>query len=448
MRLDFTDEDVVRARDRNRVLAARNRGGLGSGLRLFWLLLGPGTLVMLGENDGASMLSYAAAGARFGLGFFLPFIVLTFAMALIVQEMTLRLGAVTHRGHAELIFARFGPFWGWFSMIDLAIGNFLTLITEFIAIRAGLGFLGVKPWLAVFSGVLLLYFAILTHRYWTWERITLAIATLNLVFVPLALLAKPDWTSIGRSFVSWKPLPGAPPNELLLMILSTIGATVTPWMLFFQQSATADKGLTRSDIKFARLDTLLGAVLATLAALSMVVVTAPLFGRHMSPQHFQAAEFAQALKPIIGRFGSILFSLGMVEAGMVAAITISASSAYAFGEVAGTPHSLNLSLGEGKAFYSILFLCVALAAAAALIPRLPLVYVVMSVNVFAVMAMPPALIFLFLLANDREVVGDLVSPRWANFLTGLIVVLLTAAGILFGLNVIAPKVLVALTGNS
>jgi Mn2+/Fe2+ NRAMP family transporter len=232
------------------------------------------------------------------------------------------------------------------------------------------------------------------------------------------------------------------------MILSTLGATITPWMLFFQQSATADKGLTRSDIKFGRLDTLLGAVLAALAALGMVVVTAPLFSRHMSPQHFQAAEFAQALQPIIGRFGSALFSLGMVEAGMVAAITISASSAYAFGEVARTPHSLNLGLREGKAFYSILFLCVALAAATALIPGLPLVYVVMSVNVFAVLAMPPALIFLFLLANDKEIVGDLVSPLWANIVTGIIVVLLTTAGILFGLNVIAPKVLVALAGNS
>jgi len=442
----ITHEDVARARDRDRVLAARRKGGPLSKLRLLWLLLGPGILVMLGENDGSSMLSYAATGARFGIGFFLPFIVLTFVMATIVQEMTVRLGAVTHRGHAELIFARFGPFWGWFSMIDLAIGNFLTLITEFIAIRAGLGFLGVKPWVAVSCSVMLLYFAILTRRYWTWERITLAIAVFNLVFVPLAFMSKPDWASIGRSFVSWKPLPGGA-NETLLMILSTIGATVTPWMLFFQQSATADKGLTRSDIKFGRIDTLLGATLAAAAALGVVVVTAPLFARHMAPANFQAAEFAQALQPVIGRFGSILFSLGMVEAGMVAAITISASSAYAFGEVAGTPHSLNLTLREGKAFYSVLFFCVALAAAMALIPALPLIYVVMTVNVVAVLAMPPALAFLFLLANDKEIMGNLVSPRWANLLTAAVVVLLTSAGVLFGISVIAPKVFVALAGH-
>src|ERR1035438_9821863 len=114
-----------------RNLRATNRStqhGPWSRARLLWLLIGPGILVMLGENDGPSMLSYAATGARFGIGFFLPFVVLTFLMACVVQEMTVRLGAATHRGHAELIFDRFGPFWGWFSMIDLMVGNFLTLV--------------------------------------------------------------------------------------------------------------------------------------------------------------------------------------------------------------------------------------------------------------------------------------------------------------------------------
>lgn len=447
-RLTITHEDVERSRDRQRVLAARAQRGLFGRSRLLWLLLGPGILVMLGENDGPSMLSYAATGAHYGIGFFLPFIVLTFVMATIIQEMTVRLAAATHCGHAELIFARFGPFWGWFSMIDLAIGNFLTLITEFIAIRAGLGFFGLKPWVAIPCAVMLLYLAILTHRYWTWERITLAIAAFNLVFIPLALLTGPDWSLVGRALISWKPLPGGLANDTLLVILSNIGATVTPWMLFFQQSATVDKGLTRSDIRFGRIDTVLGATLAAAAALSMVLLTAPLFTRHMSAQNFQAAEFAQALQPVIGRFGAVLFSLGMVEAGLVAAITISASSAYAFGEVAGRPHSLNVTMREGKAFYSVLFLGVAAAAAVVLIPGLPLVYVVLTVNVVAVLAMPPALVFLFMLANDKEIMGNLVSPRWANLLTTVVVVFLTTAGLLYGINVFAPKVLVALAGHS
>ena len=445
--LVVTHEDVDRAHDRARVLDARSHGGLFSRLRLLWLLIGPGVLVMLGENDGPSMLSYAATGARFGIGFFLPFIILTFLMAVVVQEMTVRLAAVTHRGHAELIFERFGPFWGWFSMLDLALGNFLTLITEFIAIRAGLGFFGVPPWAAVFSALLLLYVALMTHRYWTWERVTLGLALLNLVFVPVALFTHPDWHSIGHALSTWQPLPGGLNKDTILILLADIGATVTPWMLFFQQSATVDKGLTTKDIREGRLDTVVGAMLAALAAVATVLATAPLRAHGMSVENFQAAEFAQALRPIIGHVGAALFALGIIEAGMVACITISTSSAYAFGEVARRPHSLNLPIAEGKAFYSVLFLCAAAAAAIVLIPGLPLVYVVLIVNVVAVLAMPPALLFLYLLVNDKEIMGDLVSPKWANALALAVVALLTAAGLLFGASVIAPRVLTVLGGH-
>ena len=442
----ITHEDVDRAHDRVRVSDARAKGGLSSRARLLWLLVGPGVLVMLGENDGPSMLSYAATGAKFGIGFFLPFVVLTFCMAIVVQEMTVRLGAATHRGHAELIFDRFGPFWGWFSMIDLGIGNFLTLITEFIAIRAGMGFFGVPAWAAVLTALAVLYVALMSHRYWTWERITLTAALFNLVFIPVAFMAHPDWTSVGHAFATWQPLPGFN-KDTLLIVLADIGATVTPWMLFFQQSATVDKGLTRRDIHFGRIDTVMGAALAAGAAVATILATAPLFAHGMSTENFQAAEFAQALQPLIGRFGASLFALGMVEAGMVAAITISTSSAYAFGEVAHKPHSLNLPIGEGKPFYSVLFLCAGAAAAIVLIPGLPLVYVVLIVNVVAVLAMPPALVFLFMLVNDGEVMGDLVNPLWANVLSTGVVLVLTTAGVLFGISIIAPNFFASLGGR-
>src|SRR5205085_2429660 len=336
----ITHEDIDRAHDRERVFLARARRGIFSRFRLLWLLVGPGILVMLGENDGPSMLSYATTGSQFGIGFFIPFVVLTFFMAVVVQEMTVRLGSATHRGHAELMFDLFGPFWCWFSMTDLGIGNFLTLITEFIAIRAGLGFFGVPPWIAILGALAVLYLALVTHRYWTWERISLAAAAFNLVFIPVAFLARPDWREVGHALTTWSPLPGGLTKYTLLIILADIGATVTPWMLFFQQSATVDKGLTKRDVRFGRIDTALGAALAATAAVATILATAPLFVHHMSAENFQAAEFAQALQPLIGRFGASLFALGIVEAGMVACITISTSSAYAFGEVARRPHSL------------------------------------------------------------------------------------------------------------
>ncbi len=435
----ISHEDIDRARDRERVSATRAGNGFRPRLRLFWLLIGPGILVMLGENDGPSMLSYAATGARFGVGFFIPFIVLTFVMACVVQEMTVRLGAATHRGHAELIFDRFGPFWGWFSMIDLMVGNFLTLVTEFIAIRAGLGFFGVPPAAAVFGALFLLAIALMTHRYWTWERLILGFAMFNLIFVPVALLTHPHWSSVGHALLTWKPLPGGLTQETVLILLANIGATVTPWMLFFQQSAIADKGLTTRDIRMARLDTALGAALATIAAIATVLATAPLFAHHMSTANFEAGEFAQALQPFIGHWGAALFALGMFEAGMVAAVTISTSSAYAFGEVARRPHSLNLPFKEGKSFYAVLLVEAVAAAGLVLIPGIPLVYIVLIVNVIAVLAMPPALLFLYMLVNDREIMGDFVSPMWANVLALGVVIILIGAGLLFGVSVIAPK---------
>ncbi len=442
-----THEDIDRAHDRERVLTTRVQRGIWSRSRLLWLLIGPGILVMLGENDGPSMLSYAATGARFGIGFFLPFVVLTFLMACVVQEMTVRLGAATHRGHAELIFDRFGPFWGWFSMIDLMVGNFLTLVTEFIAIRAGLGFFGIPPCLAVLGAWLILFAALMAHRYWTWERVTLAAAMFNLIFVPVALLSHPHWGTIGHALFTWKPLPGGVTPDTVLILLADIGATVTPWMLFFQQSAIADKGLTTHDIRFGRVDTVLGATFAALAALATIVATAPLFAHGMSAANFEAAEFAQALRPFVGSLGSTLFALGMFEAGMVAAITISTSSAYAFGEVARRPHSLNLPFRQGKSFYLVLLLEAAAAAALVLIPGIPLVYIVLVVNVIAVLAMPPALLFLYMLVNDRELMGELVSPLWANILALGVVIVLIAAGVLFGASVIAPHALAFLGGT-
>lgn len=434
-----THEDIDRAVDRARVSAARRGHGLRSQAWLLWLLIGPGILVMLGENDGPSMLSYAATGAKFGVGFFIPFVILTFGMAVVVQEMTVRLGAATHRGHAELIFERFGPFWGWFSMLDLGIGNFLTLITEFIAIRAGLGFFGVPPWAAILVALTVLFSALMSHRYWTWERVTLAAAAFNLIFIPVALMTHPHWGAVGHALGTWKPLPLFG-KDTVLIILSDIGATVTPWMLFFQQSATVDKGMTTKDIRFGRIDTLVGAALAAAAAVGAILATAPLFG-HISAENFEAAQFAQALQPVIGRFGASLFALGMVEAGIVASITISTSSAYAFGEVSRKPHSLNLPVSQGKSFYAVLGLCAAAAAGIVLIPGLPLVFVVLVVNVVAVLAMPPALVFLYLLVNDKQIMGDVPSPWWANFLAAGVVVLLTAAGILYGLSVVAPHAL-------
>ena len=322
----LTGEDISRARDRLAVAKARSLAQQHKPwrwMRLLWLLAGPGVLVFLGENDAPSMLSYAATGSQFGIGFFLPFILVTFMAGWIVQEMTVRLGSVTHRGHAELIFDRFGPFWGFFSMADLMLGNFLTLVTEFIGIRAGLGYFGVPPLVAVGGAIALILAVTMTHRYWTWERILLGLALFNGLFVPVALMTHPDWPAVGHAFITFGPLPGGLGSQNILLMMADIGATVTPWMLFFQQGATTDKGMQPADVGFGRWDTSIGTLLAALFGIAVVLATVPLYTHGISTENYQGAQFAQALQPYVGKLGSTLFALGLVEAGLVAAISIS-----------------------------------------------------------------------------------------------------------------------------
>ena len=431
--------DLLRARARMRV--AETRGARGR-LRLFWLLAGPGVLVMLGENDGPSMVSYATTGATYGVGFFVPFILLTFLMAFVVQEMTVRLGAATHRGHAELIFQRFGPFWGYFAMADLVFGNVLTLVTEFIAIQAGGLYFGVPAWLAVAAGVAVVLASLAFGRYASWERFAMALAAGNLLFIPAALFAHPDAAALGHALATWGPLPGGITGAFVMLMLANIGATVTPWMIFFQQSAVVDKGLTRADIAQGRLDTAVGATVAALSAIATVLAAAPLFLAHIDVSNFASgADFATALRPLIGRAGATLFALGIIEAGLVAAMTISTSSSYALAETMNAEHSLNLNLADGRVFYATAIGSTLFAAGVVLIPGAPLLALTLTVNVIATLLMAPALVFLLLLVNDREIMGDLANGWLSNLAGGTITATIAAVGALYGVITTFPSLL-------
>jgi Mn2+/Fe2+ NRAMP family transporter len=438
-------EDVLRARDRLKVLKSR---AAKSSLRLLWLLAGPGVLVMLGENDGPSMVSYATTGATYGIGFFVPFILLTFLMAFVVQEMTVRLGAATHRGHAELIFQRFGPFWGYFAMGDLVFGNLLTLVTEFIAIQAGGLYFGLPSWLSVAIGVALVIGSLVFRRYATWERVLMGLAVFNLLFVPAALLAHPDGAALAHAVATWGPLPGGMGTAFFMLILANIGATVTPWMIFFQQSAVVDKGMTPADVPQGRIDTAIGAILAAVAAVATLVATAPLFAVKVNVSQFASgADFATALVPLIGSTGATLFALGIVEAGLLAAMTISTSSSYALAETMSASekvsarHSLNLDFAHGRLFYGVAIASTLFAAGIVLIPGAPLLAMTLTVNVIATLLMAPALLLLLLLANDREIMGDLANGRWGNLAGGTIVIAIAVVGALYGVVTAFPNLL-------
>jgi Mn2+/Fe2+ NRAMP family transporter len=431
-RTPLTHEDLDRAQDRLRVYNARRRGRRWY---LVWLLIGPGILAMLGENDGPSMISYTATGATYGLGTFLPFTLLTFAMAAVCQEMCMRVGAVTHRGYGKLVIERFGRLWGWFAAGDLILTNLVTLVAEFVAIRVGLRYFHIGAYASAALGVLLVAATMSGGRYWRWERAVLALAAFNGLFLIAALLTHPSAGAVGHALVTASPFPSGSLRTLLLLIASTIGATVTPWMIFFQQSASADKGLTPADLWHGRSDTVIGAVLAAIFGIGAMVAGAAL-ARHggQSIQGLAGAGFPAALSRVAGNGAGTIFALGLIEAGAVAILTISASTGYAAAESLGAPHSMNYSARGATIFYGANVGAAAIAAGIILIPGAPLLSIALNANVLATVLLPVALVFVIMLVNDRQLMGEFVNGRVHNIVAGLIVAFVALSGTAYAVD--------------
>ncbi len=427
----LSDEDTARSRDRSRVHDAREHRRRW---RLLWLLVGPGILAMLGENDGPSMIAYASDGAQYGLGFFVGFIPILFVMSYVCQEMCMRIGAVTHRGYGELVLQRYGPAWGWFGAGDLCLTNLVTLIAEFIAIRVGLAYFHLGAGVAVALGLALVVFTLSGGRYWRWERMVLGLALFNGLFLLAAILVKPDVGSIAGAF-SLTPLPHGNLNTLLLLLASTIGATVTPWMIFFQQSASADKGMTPEDVRHGRYDTALGAVLAAIFGIGALIAGAALLSHGGSGiQGFAGAGFPEALKRVAGGGAGAVFALGLIEAGAVAILTISASTAYAAGECIGVSHSFNTSPRGVTVFHAANIGVALLAGMVILIPGAPLLSIALNANVLATVLLPVSLVFMVMLANDRGLMGQWVNRRSTNVIGIAVITFVGACGAAYGID--------------
>ena len=418
----------------------RNATNWRGRLVLALALLGPGVLVMLGDNDAGGVITYVQTGATYGLGLFLPLMILLGAVAYVVQEMTVRLGAVTRRGHAELIWKRYGPFWGWFSLIDLIVANVLTLMTEFIGIRLGGQALGLSTWLTVPAALVFVTVVLVFLRYWTWERISLFVAAFNLVFVPLALLSHPHWHAAALAFAGhgWVVPGGLLSVTFLILISANIGTTIAPWQLFFQQSCVVDKGLLPQDIRAGRRDLLLGVIGMVLVAMALIVLAAQTFSGAPDAQQLDAVAILAAIHAKLGESMMALFALGLMEAGLIAAIVITASSAWAVGEAFDIDRSINAAPREALGFYLPAVVGTAIAAALVMIPGLNLGFLNLSVQVIATVFMPAAMLFLLLLLNDRELMGQHVNSRRRNAISIAIMIGLIICNGLYGIVTLFP----------
>ena len=433
----WDEEARLRAQDQAHVAMLRQSPSILKRLLLLVTLLGPGILVMIADNDAGGVITYAQTGATYGLGFFVPALVLGGVIAFLVQEMTVRLGAVTHRGHAEMIWGRYGAFWGWFSLIDLVLANTLTLITEFIGITIGMSVFGVPPVLSALGGLAVDAGILLVLRYRAWERVSLWIAAGNLVFVPLALMAHPHWGRVVAAFQHWS-VPGGWSAAFLFVVLANFGTTIAPWMLFFQQSSVVDKGLTVADVRHGQLDTALGSLAMVMVAVAIVVLTGSLAFGHPGAQNYDIQQILAVIGRRLGPTGEDLLALGLVEAGTIAAIALTASTSWATGEAFGWPRSINLPVRQAWRFYLPGLVSAGIAAGIVLIPQAPLGFLNLTVQVLASIFMPAALLFLLLLLNDREIMGRYVNKPWQNGAAIAIVGLLVVLNGLYGLSVVFP----------
>ncbi len=389
-------------------------------------VLGPAWIVMIADVDAASVITAAQAGSSFGYAMLLPLLVLVPVLYL-VQEMTSRLAVVTGLGHAELIRERYGMRWGAVAVLSMVSIDMVAYVAEFAGIVLGASIVGV-PAPAVVLGALVFHSAVvLTGSYARFERLVLVLSLGLFAFVALALAARPDPGSVLAGFGPAGQVGRG--DGYLQLVVATTGAVIMPWMLFYQQAATVDKGLGRQDLGAARLETLVGAAVSQILMAAVVVAAAAATAVGAGSSLSAGGMVLPAgLAGLAVGGGAGLIAVGMVGSGLLAAIVISLSSAWAWAELFQWPRSLNLSPRKAPLFYGLYLIEIIPAAIVALVAT-DLVAVVVNAMVLNVLVLVVPLTFLILLTSDREVVGDLANSLVRRVVLWAIAAVLLALGL-------------------
>ena len=361
-------------------------------------------------------------------------------MLIVNQEMVVRLGAVTGVGHARLINERFGRFWGWFSVGDLFLLNFLTIVTEFIGVSLSLGYFGVSKFIAVPIAAVALVAMTASGSFRFWERSMFVFVFANLLVVPLFFMSHPQIGDVAHHFVI-PGIQGGANSTSILLIIGMVGTTVAPWQLFFQQSNIIDKRITPRWINYERLDTWIGAFVVVIGAAALLSVSAFAFGHtHYFGQFADAGATATGLDHVLGSIPAAFFAVVLLNASLIGAGALTLSTSYAIGDVFGTKSSLHRSFSDAKLFYGIFSALIAGAAAIVLIPGAPLGVITLSVQALAGVLLPSASVFLLLLCNDREVLGPWRNATWLNVLAIAIVAVLVLLSLILMATTVFPNI--------
>jgi Mn2+/Fe2+ NRAMP family transporter len=416
------------------------RVGWAARLKTLLAILGPGLIVMVGDNDAGAFGTYTQAGQDYGT-------TLLWTLALLIpvlyvnQEMVLRLGAVSRIGHARLILERFGKFWGAFSVIDLFLLNALTIVTEFIGISLALGYLGVSKPLGVIVAAALIMVAAGTGNFRRFERFSLFLVVGSLMLVPVFLMVHPPIRQMAGDFLVPSLPRGGELSEVMLLIIAIVGTTVAPWQLFFQQSYVIDKRISPRFIAYERADLWIGIVFVTVGAVALMAIAAATFAGHPEFGAFSdAGGVAFGLERYAGKVPAVLFALALLDACIIGAAAVSLSTAYAIGDVLDLRHSLHRKPTEAKAFYGMYCGLIALAAALVLTPGTPLGLLTNAVQTLAGVLLPSATVFLLLLCNDSAVLGPWVNTRGLNLFTGAVIAVLVILSVVLTASVLYPEI--------
>ncbi len=409
-------------------------------LRTLAAIVGPGLIVMVGDNDAGAFATYTQAGQNYGTSLLWTLMLLV-PVLYVNQEMVLRLGAVAGVGHARLILERFGKFWGAFSVVDLFVLNGLTIVTEFIGVSFGLDFLGLPKLWGVLAAAGVTMLAATTGNFRRFEWFSLLLCLGSLLLVPVVLMVHPPLGEIARDLV----IPRLPVSDrlsdVLLLIIAIVGTTVAPWQLFFQQSYVIDKHITPRFMAYEKVDLAIGIVFVLVGAVAMMAFCAATFVGHPEAGSFTDAGGVMAgLARYVGQVPATLFAIALIDASIIGASAVSLATTYALGDVLSLKHSLHRGARDAQGFYLVYCGLIAAAAGLVLVPGAPLGLITEAVQTLAGVLLPSATVFLLLLCNDRAVLGPWVNGRLTNLFTGSVIALLIMLSIVLTASVLYPSI--------
>jgi Mn2+/Fe2+ NRAMP family transporter len=415
-----------------------HRKGLPAKLKTLLAIVGPGLIVMVGDNDAGAFGTYTQAGQNYGTRLLWTLLLLV-PVLYVNQEMVLRLGVVTGVGHARLILERFGKFWGAFSVIDLFLLNALTIVTEFIGVSLAVTYLGLPKTASVLVAAGVVIAAASTGSFRRFERTAIFLCIGSLLLVPIYFMAHPATSQMAHDFTTPGMPHGAQLSTVMLLIIAIVGTTVAPWQLFFQQSYLIDKRITPRFMGYEKADLWIGICIVIVGAAAMMGFTAAAFaGTNGVGAFTETAGIAHGLQAHAGKVAGVLFAVALLDASIIGASAVSLSTAYALGDVLGMKHSLHRGVKGAKGFYTVFAGLVLAAAVIVLIPGSPLGLLTEGVQTLAGVLLPSASVFLLLLCNDHAVLGPWVNGRWTNAFTSVVVAVLVTLSVILTVAVLFP----------